>query len=218
MTPDGCEVIIAWWSVEYSNILNNLSTIHATHPSQPNHFDKCSFILIYIDVVPYKNSLPSKSDWWVHNTSNVLTIPTFTCIFLQLLLPRMHAQGVKWSSLSFILSFCRQKKIVRWHEPGLLSISEALKTLLTYFQCTCTCYWVDSLPLAAISAVFLLSGQILFTAMSYTHKLYAMCSLDHWTHPSFSELKNSAVGDSTRSSLRQGSKCAWGMSCITRTF
>ena len=69
-----------------------------------------------------------------------------------------------WSDricLSFIHSFILSvaKKILRWRELAPSRTSEHIRSFEdTPILLTCTCYWADSLPLATISAVFLLSG------------------------------------------------------------
>ena len=77
-------------------------------------------------------------------------------------LPVSHsvaAQGVKWSSLSFIHYFSRQKNFeMAWTSP--FQDFWAYGKLWGHFYLTCTCYWADSLPLVAISAVFLLSSPL----------------------------------------------------------
>ena len=69
-------------------------------------------------------------------------------------------EGIKWLSLSFILSFCHSvtKKKLRWHELAPSRTSEHIRSFEdTPILLTCTCYWANLLSLAAILAVFLLS-------------------------------------------------------------
>ena len=84
--------------------------------------------------------------------------------------PRVHAQGVKSFFLSLPcthaqgikrLNLSVAKKILRWHELAPSRNSEHIRSFEdTPILLTCACYWADSLPLAAISAVFLLSGPL----------------------------------------------------------
>ena len=106
-------------------------------------------------------------------------------------LPRAHAQqGVKWSSLSFclsfFLSFCKKK--LRWRELATFRTSECIRRFESpSYLLTCTCHWADSLPLSGISAVFLIIrstlSAILFMATSHAHKLYATCTLTFMPTP-----------------------------------
>ena len=49
-------------------------------------------------------------------------------------------------------------KILRWRKLATSRTSEHIRSTPTIL--TCTCYWADSLPLAGISAVVLLSGPL----------------------------------------------------------
>ena len=90
--------------------------------------------------------------------------------------PRAHAQqGVKWSSLS------GQTWVLRWRELATSRTSEHIRSFEnTSIIPTCTCYWADSLPLAEISAVFLLSDPLCqpfylrpwVTPTTYTPRVY----------------------------------------------
>ena len=62
--------------------------------------------------------------------------------------------------IKFVIHSVAKKKL-RLRELALSRTSEHIRSFEdTPILLTCTCYWTDSLPLAAISAVFLLSGQL----------------------------------------------------------
>ena len=93
-----------------------------------------------------------------------LTIPG------SVIIPRACARG-KWSS--FVIISRQTWKF--WDGVTSEHIRRFEDNLILL---TCTCYWDDSLSLAAISAVFLLSGPLchwpfLCTAMSHAHNIYA---------------------------------------------
>ena len=107
-------------------------------------------------------------------------------------LPSVHAQGQSdWVCLSFSYLFCHQKNgVTSRTSEHVRSFDDNSISLI------CTCYWADLLPLTVISAV---SNRLVHfvSHFIYSHEsgprvTSTTCSLDHWTHLSFSKSKNSA--------------------------
>ena len=101
---------------------------------------------------------PIPSFVWKRSSTYILFMRTHTFQTPStghMFLPRAHAQGVEFVFLS------SPKKILRWRELAPSGTSEHIRSFEdTPILLTCTCYWADSLPLATISAVFLLSGPL----------------------------------------------------------
>ena len=70
-----------------------------------------------------------------------------------------RACATRGKVIEFVCCLSVGQKILRWRELATSRTSEHIRSFENNpIILTCTCYWADSLPLAGISAVFLLSG------------------------------------------------------------